>query len=110
MGAVFNKFIDNSQFSDDTVGVALLQAAEQFKTQASLLAPFDYGNLARSIDYLPDKKDYLVGTNVEYAAHQEFGTKYMKSQPFMRPTAYAMKNKNIDLDDFNKFLRTVDKT
>lgn len=31
----------------------------------------------------------LIGTNVSYAPHVEYGTKYQSAQPFMRPGAVA---------------------
>lgn len=33
---------------------------------------------------------YVVGTNVEYAIHQEYGTKNMDAQPYLRPAARAV--------------------
>jgi HK97 gp10 family phage protein len=33
----------------------------------------------------------IVGTNVEYAPYQEFGTSNMQSQPFLLPALYESK-------------------
>ena len=49
------------------------------------LAPVDTGNLRDSITYKVDGDEGKVGTNVEYAIHQEYGTKKMSAQPFLRP-------------------------
>ncbi|GAG26929.1 unnamed protein product, partial [marine sediment metagenome] len=37
------------------------------------------------IDVNPQKGEGYVGTNVNYAIYQEFGTKKMAGQPFLRP-------------------------
>lgn len=34
---------------------------------------------------LDDDTVYIVGTNVEYAVYQEFGTRHMQPQPYFRP-------------------------
>lgn len=107
MGATFNKFIDNNGFSDDSRDIAILKTAERFVTQAVALSPVDTGRLRNSIDKIKDGNDYLVGTNVEYAAHQEFGTKWQKAQPFLRPTAYLMKNQSVTAEQFNQFLAGI---
>lgn len=39
---------------------------------------------------LGDDVVYVVGTNVEYAIYQEFGTRSMSSQPFLRPAARSV--------------------
>lgn len=36
---------------------------------------------------LDDDAVYIVGTNVEYAVYQEYGTRYMEPQPYLRPAA-----------------------
>ena len=74
--------------------------------QAVLLAPKDTGRLQGSITYATDKVSdrprhpaksgdavsapndewtLHVGTNVEYAEYQEYGTRFQGSQPFLRP-------------------------
>lgn len=38
----------------------------------------------------PDRRgEAHIGTNVEYAAHVEYGTRFQKAQPYMRPGAVA---------------------
>ena len=50
-------------------------------------APFDTGRLRNSIshDTAPDEGAVYIGTNVEYAPYQEFGTRYHPGTPFLRP-------------------------
>lgn len=59
--------------------------------RASGLAPIDTGRLKRSItNSMPKQMGRLsyrvdVGTNVEYAPFQEFGTRFMNAQPYLIP-------------------------
>lgn len=59
--------------------------------RATKKSPIDTGRLKRSITHsMPKQTGKLayqvdVGTNVEYAPFQEFGTKFMKEQPYLRP-------------------------
>lgn len=39
---------------------------------------------------LKDDAVYVVGTNVEYAVYQEFGTRHTASQPFLFPAARSV--------------------
>lgn len=106
----FTKNINNNDFSDDTAKIAIIETAEKFVSQAVVLAPVDTGRLRDSIQEQPANDgsyDYLVGTNVEYAAHQEFGTKYQPAQAFLRPAAYLMKNSKISQDEFNQYLAGI---
>jgi HK97 gp10 family phage protein len=47
-----------------------------------------------------------VGTNVEYAAFQEFGTSKMEPQPFLKPSLDANRTNSIKLvqDEIRKEL------
>ena len=38
------------------------------------------------------KDEVVVGTNVEYAAYQEYGTRNMEAQPFLRPAVDIVVN------------------
>jgi len=53
------------------------------------LAPVDTGRLRSSLTYVDisdsDKIGFALGTPVNYAPHQEFGTENMPPQPFLRP-------------------------
>jgi HK97 gp10 family phage protein len=55
---------------------ALEGVGEFIKGRAKLLAPVDDGNLRSSINHVVDNKGarVVIGTNVEYAPYQEFGT------------------------------------
>lgn len=67
----------------------VLRLAGKVELAAKGFCPWDTGTLRRSITYEPgrDGKGYYVdvGTNVIYAPFVEFGTRYMRAQPFLRP-------------------------
>jgi HK97 gp10 family phage protein len=69
--------------------VAIEEGSIIVEGQAATLAPVDTGLLRKSINHrIIDRKGYPVGqigTNVEYAPFQEFGTSKMKPQPFLLP-------------------------
>ena len=89
-------------FNDSMVD-SLTKSAILVKSKAVPLAPVDLGNLKGSITYVvngtstfSDKKstplnvnargyEAIIGTNVFYAAYQEFGTRFMKANAFMFP-------------------------
>jgi HK97 gp10 family phage protein len=74
------------------------------RSQAVALAPVDTAKLKNSIVWktssagngeisgepTPKKMEGYVGTAVEYAVYQEFGTRYTRAQPYLRP-AIAIK-------------------
>jgi HK97 gp10 family phage protein len=62
--------------------------------EAKLRTPVDTGNLRSSLDHKVDesKKAVHIGTNVEYAAFVEKGTRYQKEQPYLTPAV----EENID--------------
>ena len=87
---------------------SLLKTGIKIESDAVLLCPFRFGRLRGSIsvqmknfehknpdsgkaqpgDFIskPNKEnEALVGTNVNYARYQEYGTVKMAPQPFMRP-------------------------
>ena len=45
-------------------------------------APVDTGNLKNSINFGKDSNGVYVESPAEYSGFQEYGTKYMKAQPF----------------------------
>ncbi len=55
--------------------------------EAKTRCPVDTGNLRQSITHKVNDAEASVriGTNVEYAAHVEFGTIKMNTQPYLRP-------------------------
>ena len=75
------------------VGRDLAKRALRVEALAKRLAPVDTGRLRTSIshDLAHDSQGLyaIVGTNVHYAIHQEFGTRYQHGQPFLRPALRA---------------------
>lgn len=71
--------------------------AIKVQNDAKHLCPVDTGNLRRSItkDVVSSTKA-LVGTNVEYAAHVEYGTKKSKGKPYLRPALDKLSQKDVD--------------
>lgn len=63
---------------------------------AKVLAPVDTGRLRASITFLIGSDGAgifgLVGTNVEYAPYQEFGTFKMQATPFLLPALLAVRS------------------
>lgn len=59
------------------------------QNRARALAPVDTGRLRSSIISSPGETALgpyvIIGTNVEYATYQEFGTRFMPPQPYLRP-------------------------
>ena len=72
----------------------LPKAGVEVQKTAIKLAPVDQGRLKGSIQYKASGDSVRVGTNVEYAPYQEYGTYKMKGTPFLRPA----------LDNNRKFL------
>lgn len=72
-----------------TTTAQLWALALRIQNNARILAPVDTGRLRASI-MATKGSDGLgpfveIGTNVEYAAYVEFGTRYMAAQPYLRP-------------------------
>lgn len=70
---------------------AIARALEAIGIQAegdvAELAPVDTGRLRDSITHEThaEEESVYVGTNVEYAAYQEYGTSRMKAHPYLKP-------------------------
>ncbi|MDD4689073.1 MAG: HK97 gp10 family phage protein [Eubacteriales bacterium] len=89
---------------------SVIALAVQICSQAKALAPWKHGRLRNSIMYKNNKvkgafnnkpgelaekeiqigslnsdKEMVVGFNLDYGIYQEFGTRKMKPQPFLRP-------------------------
>ncbi len=45
----------------------------------------DTGNLLGKIEYEVKEKSVDIGTNVEYAPYQEYGTIWITKRPFLKP-------------------------
>jgi len=84
---------DTSGYKDG-LGIGILKVATKIKNQANALAPIGLtGDLRRSIESgMIDKDTGYVGTSLEYAGYQEFGTKKMAAQPYLRPAVYIAQN------------------
>jgi HK97 gp10 family phage protein len=68
------------------------KTAFSIEARAKSLAPVDTGLLRNSIQTeIKSPLHAVVGTNVEYAPHQEFGTRFQKGKPFMTPAVDAEK-------------------
>lgn len=60
--------------------------AKRVEADAVLLAPVDTGRLKNSIGTRKaDEMDFQVGSDVEYAPDQEFGSMRNAPQPYLRP-------------------------
>ena len=97
----------------------LLQSAIYVSNQAKALAPVDLGQLRNSIMYKVNKSEKggfndsggeqaeleltveskegegYVGSNLDYATYQEFGTRYQNAQPFLRPAGETLNIKDL---------------
>jgi HK97 gp10 family phage protein len=74
---------------DGPVGKDIQRRTIQVERAAKRLCPVDTGRLRASITstVAVDAQGLygIVGTNVTYAAHVEFGTRNMAARPFLRP-------------------------
>lgn len=97
--------VDVFKYGDPIDGIvtgsirAALEIAINVTAQAQELAPVDKGQLKGSIGYSWNKGEtanpslpkptedgaVYVGTAVEHGVYQEFGTRNMAAQPFLRP-------------------------
>ena len=69
------------------------QNGSELQSVSQQLAPVDTGNLKRSIglEILDGGMTAEVEPTAEYAAYVEYGTRFMESQPYMRPAFDAQK-------------------
>lgn len=72
---------------NDAIARALEAIGIQAEGDVAELAPVDTGRLRDSITHEVDESEeaVYVGTNVEYAAYQEYGTSKMKPHPYLKP-------------------------
>lgn len=49
----------------------------------------------KKLDSQPKGNEGYVGSNLEYAVYQEFGTRYMFAQPFLRPAAHIVAGRDV---------------
>lgn len=76
------------------VSEAVAQGGLLVEGEAKALAPVDTGALRDSITSQPAGMQCDIGTNIEYAIYQEFGTYKMRAQPFLVP---ALVNKSDEI-------------
>ncbi len=86
----------------------ILELCEKVQAQARALAPVDKGILRNSIGYVtniakdgdleisPKENEGFVGSVVEYAVYQEFGTRTMPAQPYLRPAADVVRGESAE--------------
>lgn len=72
---------------NDAIARALEAIGIQAEGDVAELAPVDTGRLRDSITHEThaEEESVYVGTNVEYAAYQEYGTSRMKAHPYLKP-------------------------
>jgi HK97 gp10 family phage protein len=80
-------------------------AGIEVERDAKRLAPVDTGNLEGSITRRVEGNTAIVGTNVEYAEHVEYGTVRSEAQPYMRPAIDANRRPLIKL--FAKMIKAM---
>lgn len=82
-------FIDHSdevrRAFQDATDRALEKIGLTAEGYAKKLAPVDTGRLRNSISHAVDSNDAYIGTNVEYAAYVELGTRKSRAQPYLIP-------------------------
>jgi len=85
------KLRNYSSKAETAVEKAILKGALIVEGDAKRRCPVDTGYLRASITHQffnngsTGEPFALVGSNVEYAPHQEYGTSKMSAQPFLRP-------------------------
>lgn len=83
------KFTDNSAEILEAFEQATARGLEKIglvaEGYAKKLSPVDTGRLRNSISHAVDSNDAYIGTNVEYAAYVELGTRKSRAQPYLIP-------------------------
>ena len=81
----------------------MAKAAFMVEGEAKRLCPVDTGRLRASIASRVETEDSeivgIIGTNVEYAPAQEFGTVKMPAHPFLYP---ALEGKKKEIEELLK--------
>lgn len=79
---------DLSQWRTEFEG-NLEKLAEIAEREAKLRAPVRTGRLRNGIKGSASEDTLILGTDVPYAVYVEFGTRYTRAQPHMRPGMQA---------------------
>ena len=99
--AALKKFPDEfKRASEQVLGQPLALLTREAKSEA----PVDTGRLRSSIasQIVRGPGSQIVGkvgTNVEYAIHQEYGTRYQPGKPFLRPALAKHKDRIVLMVD-----------
>lgn len=100
----FNNFGRLAAALESGGGQIVRKGAFDVQAQAKTFAPVDTGNLKNSItSEEAEALRWIVGTVVEYAPHQEYGTVNQSGQPFMRPAVERVRPAYVSA--WGKFLR-----
>jgi HK97 gp10 family phage protein len=118
MSVEFRKVKGLDKIIDKSIDVGILETCIKITAEAKSAAPLDKGRLRNSIMYKttskdggfnndssrekadrqleiqPKKLEGYVGANLEYAIYQEYGTRKMAPQPFLRPAGLIVKSGN----------------
>ena len=83
------EIIDNSplflEALHQRIPTALEAVGQKAEGYAKGYAPHDTGRLEGSISHATDDDTAYIGTNVDYAIYQEFGTRKMSAHPYLTP-------------------------
>jgi len=92
---------------EKSISAAIKNAAFSIEAHAKTLAPVDTGLLRNSIQtQIEGPTKATVGTGVEYAPYQEFGTRHQKGKAFLTPAADEVKKEfENDLSNIERSLR-----
>jgi len=91
-----NRFPGADKRARTLIGQALSDGAVETQGTAQSLAPVDTGRLRSSIRTEREgEMSYSVETDVEYASHQEYGTRYQSGKAFLRPSFERHKDEII---------------
>lgn len=99
-GTIAMKDFDNANIKALTEAAIEVQKKAVEKVHVGLT-----GDLRKSIDRAIGKTKAFVGTVIEYAPYEEFGTRFRPAHPFLRP-AFATSIKAIN-NIFKKLYKAV---
>jgi HK97 gp10 family phage protein len=70
----------------------------QMETMAKSIVPVRTGQLRDSIfhDIVESELGFMFGAKADYAGYVEFGTRFMRAQPFIRPALDANQTRLVD--------------
>jgi|SRR5688572_20401412 len=105
MAQSFNNLTRISSQIERELSKLVKKTAFRIEAKAKELAPVDTGLLRNSVTTTVESATKAtVGTSIEYAAHQEFGTRHQKGKPFLTPAADEAKK------DFERDVREIERS